>query len=294
MRVIAFFSQKGGCGKTTSCVNIAAALAEMGRRVLIVDLDSNACASRTFDRIVALDNSVAAALLGEKPLAEVIRPAGLPGLWLAPGATDLSTIEKTEGIRDRRRVTSSGRLNELALALELGELREATFDYVLLDCPGGHPFMGRAALLACGEVIIPTGLSVYDLYAATPTLQLILAAQQRRRDGRPAFLGFLPNGAGKAGVPRKMQGLLDIYAVPCFSPVRQSAALRSIAGMPRLEQRVMVLARPDSPAALSYRQVAREIELGPGAVRQTAAPLPSTEEAASREVGVDTEDQPSR
>ena len=257
MRVIAFFSRKGGCGKTTSCVNVSVALAQMGRRVLIVDLDSNACASRTFDRVGRIDNSIAAALLGEKTLAEVIQPAGPQGVWVAPGAPDLSAIEKMKGIEDSRRVDETGHLSEIALLFEIDKLGEATFDYVLLDCPGGHPYVERMALLACAEVIVPTGLSVYDLYAATPTLQLILTARQVRGDGLPAFLGFLPNGASKSGVPQKMQATLDQFSLPCFSPVRQSALLRSIAGMPQVEQRIIVLARPDNPAAVSYRQVAR-------------------------------------
>lgn len=62
MRIIAFLSQKGGCGKTTACVNLAAALAGMSRRVLIVDLDSNACASLTFNAVASLESSVASAL----------------------------------------------------------------------------------------------------------------------------------------------------------------------------------------------------------------------------------------
>ena len=260
MHTLAFFSQKGGCGKTTSCLNLAAALTTLGRRVLIIDLDSNACASRTFDVIETLDNAIAAALLGQVPLQEIARPTHLAGLWLAPGVTDLHVLETTAEIADPQRLTPAGRLSEAALALELRQLPADSFDYVLLDCPGGHPFMEHLALLACDAVIVPTGLSVYDLFAATPTLQLVLEARQVRGDGKPEFLGFLPNGAGKAGVPNTLQAKLGQYELPCLPAIRHSALLKTIAGAPRLEGRLLVTARPAHPAALSFLAAAREIE----------------------------------
>ena len=125
MRQIAFFSQKGGCGKTTSCVNIAAALASLGRRILVIDLDSNACASRTFNVLASLENSVAAALLGLRPLAEVAAPTDIPNIWLVPGATDLHTLGDVEGILDPNRRDPAGRLSALALKLELQQLDPA-------------------------------------------------------------------------------------------------------------------------------------------------------------------------
>lgn len=267
MRIIAFISQKGGCGKTTSCVNLSVALAEAGRRVLIVDLDSNACSSRTLDVISTLDNSVGAVLLGDGSLASVIRATAIDRVWLVPGSTDLSVVEQVKQNQRGDGAMEGRRIGEITLARELDQLDSGQFDYVFLDCPGGYPLMQRMALLASSEVIIPTGLSVYDLYAATPTLQLILAARRARGKDLPLFLGFLPNGAGKAGVPKKMQGVLDTYSAPCFSPVRQSALLKSIAGAPKVEQRVILLARPEHAASASYRQVAREIEMGLEAAR---------------------------
>lgn len=266
MRVISFLSQKGGCGKTTSCLNLAAALAGMGRRVLVIDLDSNACASRTFEVVGAFEDSVAAALTGVRPLMEIIRPTGLERVWLAPGATNLSQIE-TMVIHDSARADANGRLEDIALALELERLEPGTFEYVFVDCPGGNLFMARLALLASTDVIVPTGLSLLDLYAGTPTLQLILMAQEIRGTGAPVFLGFLPNGAGKKGIPRKIGKELETYAMPCFTPIRHSASMKSIASAPKIPLRLMVSAHPGHPVTASYLQVAREIELGIEAAR---------------------------
>lgn len=260
MRQIAFFSQKGGCGKTTACVNIAAALAALGRRVLVVDLDSNACASRTFGVLESLENSIAAALLGLRPLGEVIAQTEIERLWLAPGAADLHTLDDVEGVLDPNRRDHGGRLSPLALKLELQGLAHGDFDYVLLDCPGGHPILQHMALLACDEVIIPTGLSVYDLYAATPAMHLVLMAREARGDGKPAFLGFLPNGAGRRGISQRIQSKLDEYALPCLPAIRHSDLLKTLAGMPAVRQRLIVLARPESAAAVGFSAVAVAID----------------------------------
>src|SRR3989338_7926807 len=183
MRTIAFFSQKGGTGKTTSCVNVGAALAAMGRRVLIVDLDSNACASRTFGFIAAGASSVAAALCGTSSLMGVVQALPVANLWLAPGATELRALHLAGMTADPDRLDETGILRADLLAIEFARLGDDVFDYILIDCPGGNPFMDHTALLACDEVIVPTGLSVYDLYGATPTLTLIGQARQVRRDG---------------------------------------------------------------------------------------------------------------
>jgi chromosome partitioning protein len=266
MRAIAFASQKGGCGKTTSCLNIAAIIAQdFDSRVLIVDLDSNACASRTFDVVADLAGSVGGALLGQRSLASIVRPTVLPRLWLAPGSTELHVLERYTPA-DSARVASDGRLTETALATEL-ETVANEFDYVLIDCPGGHAFMQHAALLACDEVVIPTGLSAFDLFGATPTLQLIAAARCARGGELPKLIGLLLNGAGKHGPNAKTRDLLAEIPEFTLTPIRHSALLRTITVAPRIEQRVIAVARPEHPASLSYRQAAREIVLGIEAAR---------------------------
>lgn len=271
MRTIAFLSQKGGCGKTTSCVNLAVALAQMGRRVLLLDLDSNACTSLTFGFREGWDTSLVAALLGEQPLTQIIRETEVERVSLAPGAPGLSVLEQITDVASDR-ATESGHLSDIALALEMNELG-AAFDYVLLDCPGGHSFIHRLALLACNEVIVPTGLSVYDLYATIPTLQMIGTAKQIRDDKQPRFLGFLPNAATLRGIPRPLQAKLEQYDAPCFTPIRQSALLKTLPGWPTVPQRIMVLARPEHPVTGRYRQVAQEIDIGIEAARTLRAQL---------------------
>lgn len=285
MRKIAFLSEKGGVGKSTLCVNIGAALAgDLGRKVLIVDLDGMACVSRTLaPQVMTFEESVGAALIGAMPLTAVVRQTAIPNLWLAAGSVALKTIEQwvIEPETESGRTDEGGRLSEMALALELSGVSADLFDYVLLDCPGGQPFMERAALLACDEVIVPTGLAAYDFYALTPTIELIVAARKARGDGAPRFLGFLPNAATAEGVPGEMLERLAKYEAPIFSPVRESRLLKSAPGWQHLEKRVVVLSRPKSQVAASIRQVAREIKSGIEVARQLAWNDPRAGELAN-------------
>lgn len=260
MRIISFLSHKGGVGKSTCCINLAAGLAELDRRVLLIDLDSNACISRTFGQVAALENSIAAALLGMLPLPSLITPTPLKNVSLVAGSTSLGALESMV-VEEPSRRNERGQCCDTALALELNTLPEDAFDYVLLDCPGGQLTMERQALLACDEIIIPTGLAIFDLYAATPTLQLIGLAR-RLRDKKPRFLGFLPVGVAKNGLPQLFQGELDQYQAPRFSAIRHSARLKTLPASTAVDRRVILTAYPESPAAESFRQVVREIESG--------------------------------
>jgi cellulose biosynthesis protein BcsQ len=111
MRIISFMSQKGGVGKSTACVNLAAVLAERRYKILILDLDANACASQIFGAVGCPENSIAGALLGEHPLPSLIRAAGIEGIWLVPGTTLLSALDEMQ-VAQPERLTESGRLSD--------------------------------------------------------------------------------------------------------------------------------------------------------------------------------------
>jgi chromosome partitioning protein len=278
MRVIAMLSRKGGVGKTTTLFNLGVALGERGRRVLIVDLDSLAAVTRWCGQLRAGALSLGHALSGQTTLASVIVPTAFTGLWIAPGSPGLVSIEDSPNLPAARRRADGG-LRVDCLAAELGSVA-GLFDYVLLDCPSGHLFMEQLALVAADEVIIPTGPSVIDLYGAAPTLQLVGLAQSRRSDGRPSLLGFLPNEIDRAGVPEAMQQALAQYGLPCFSPIRHSALLRTLPGRADVRERSIQHVRGANPAAQSFQTVAREIDAGMAVVREPAA-LPAARPAAS-------------
>jgi len=164
MRTIAIVNEKGGTGKTTTAVNLAAALGRIGRRVLLVDLDGQAASSRWYG--VEDDNRLADAMLhggGLEPIQGVA-----DGVDLAPASGKLDSVAHD------LRPTQGGQLRKV-----LAEVRDR-YDYVLIDCPPslGNRLIGNA-LLAADEALVPVEPSVLALDG----LRILLTTLEDVRDG---------------------------------------------------------------------------------------------------------------
>ncbi len=163
MQTIAIVNEKGGSGKTTTAVNLSAALGELKRKVLLVDLDGQAASSRWLG--VEGDNSFADALWrgeGFEPIPEVI-----PGVSLAPGSGKLDSVAHD------LRPTQGGQLHKLLMQTN-------GFEYVIIDCPPslGNRLIGNA-LLAATHAIVPVETSILALDG----LKILLTTLQDIRDG---------------------------------------------------------------------------------------------------------------
>ena len=165
-RVIAVVNQKGGVGKTTTAVNLAASVAAAERRTLLVDLDPQGNASsgvgvhpRTVER------SVYDALIGRATLREVMRPTELSLLLLVPSKQDLVAAE-FELIDDPDR---SFKLRALLQDL----MGEESFDYVFIDCPPSLGILTVNALSAADRVIVPMQCEYYALEGLTSLMATI-------------------------------------------------------------------------------------------------------------------------
>ncbi len=164
-RIITVANQKGGVGKTTTTVNLAAALAQHGLRVLVVDLDPQGNASTAFDLEHGRGTpSVYDVLLGKQRLGEVVRSvAAVPNLWCVPATVDLAGAE----VELAQMMAREFRLMR-ALEAEAGGV-----DYVFVDCPPSLGLLTINALSAAAEVLIPVQCEFYALEGLTQLLETI-------------------------------------------------------------------------------------------------------------------------
>ncbi len=153
-QTIACANQKGGVGKTTTVVNLAAYLALAGDRVLVVDLDpqGNATSGLGIDRSAA-ERSVYDAVIEEAPLGDLVVTTGIDGLALVPSSISLAgaEVELTPLAQRERRLAH-------LLAPAVGE-----YDYVLLDCPPSLGLLTVNALTAADSVLVPIQCEYYAL-----------------------------------------------------------------------------------------------------------------------------------
>jgi chromosome partitioning protein len=171
MRTIAIANQKGGCGKTTTAVNLGAALAEKGCRVLIVDLDPQRHASLGFGYDISTsENTIYDVLTDAGPaLWQVIRRTKCPGLDIAPSNILLSGL-------DVKLHNTNGK--EFMLTKKLQDVRDE-HDICIIDCSPSLSFLTLNALVAANEVIIPVQAHYYAIEGLKQLLDTMQIVRQR-------------------------------------------------------------------------------------------------------------------
>ena len=175
-RIIAVANQKGGVGKTTTAINLAAALVEGGLRVLVVDLDPQGNASTGLG-IEADDRDYTTydLLVDDAPLSEVIRTTEIEDLCVIPATVDLSSA-------DIELVSNEKRSFLLHDALRQTAMDEYEWDYILIDCPPSLNLLTVNAMVAAHSVLIPLQSEFFALEGVS---QLMLTIREVRQAANP-------------------------------------------------------------------------------------------------------------
>jgi chromosome partitioning protein len=248
-RVIALVNQKGGCGKTTSAVNLSASLALAGRKSLLVDLDpqANATVSVGVDP-AALPQTIYHVLINEEvALREILTPTRVEGLWLAPASIDLAAAELELAARIGR---------ENALRKKLVPVVEE-FTYVVLDTPPSLGLLTLNALVACDAVIIPIQTHYYALLGMRQLLRTLKMVRDEVGH-QVEILGVLPTMYdARTNISKEiLQGIRDFFEGKVFeTTIHFNIKLveSSMAGVP------LFVHEPESRGAKEYMALAREV-----------------------------------
>jgi chromosome partitioning protein len=243
MRTIAIANQKGGSGKTTTAVNLAAALGERRRKVLVVDLDPQASASLWFGVRDGGQELLDVFTAKQKPsLRAIVRTLpGVSGVSLIPSSPWLARAE------DDLKAKIAGGIFKRAL-----EELPAEWDYVLIDCPPGFAVLTVNALTAAGELLAP----VLTHWAAVDGLALLHDAVQSVNPALP-WVGILPCFADLR--TRHAQDVVDELRKRFPKTLR--TVIRSNVAVPEAyaSEKPITIYAPESHGAEDYRHLAAEI-----------------------------------
>ncbi|HEX6399313.1 MAG TPA: ParA family protein, partial [Actinomycetota bacterium] len=259
--MIAIANQKGGVGKSTTAVSLGAALAELGYRVLVADLDPQGNASTGLGiRHEARDVTVYDVVVAEAEIQRAIVPTALQGLHAIPATIDLAGAEI-------ELVSQFSRETRLKKAIE--PVAEGVYDFILLDCPPSLGLLTINALTAAEELIVPIQCEYYALEGLGQLLRNVSLVQQNinpeLRVTGIVLTMFDPRTKLSEQVVDEVRRFFGdlVYDVVIPRTVRLSEA-------PGFGQPITVY-DPKSKGAESYRELAREVAVRPA----PSGPMPT-------------------
>jgi chromosome partitioning protein len=250
-RILAIANQKGGVGKTTTAVNLGAGLAELGYRVLIVDLDPQGNATTGLGvNARNLESSVYDALMNETPIEDCIEPTAVRNLFVAPATIDLAGAEI-------ELVPAFSR--ELKLRRALDSIKDE-FDYTLIDCPPSLGLLTVNGLAAADEVLVPIQCEYYALEGLGQLLRNVQLVQSNLNPKLEVSAIILTMYDARTKLAEQVaQEVRDHFGPKvCRNLVPRTVRLSEA---PSFGQPIIVF-DPSSRGAIAYRELAKEVSGG--------------------------------
>ena len=255
-RILAIANQKGGVGKTTTSVNLGASLAEMGYRVLVVDLDPQGNASTGLGvNARELEGSVYDVIMSDAAVEDCVEPTSLKNLFVVPATIDLAGAEI-------ELVPAFSR--ELKLRRALHEVRD-DYDYVVIDCPPSLGLLTVNGLAAADDVVVPIQCEYYTLEGLSQLIRNVTLVQKNLNPSLEVRGIVLTMYDARTKLADQVEQEVrkhfgrTVYQTVIPRTVRLSEA-------PSFGQPI-ILFDPTSRGAVAYRELAKEVSSG--ATRRT-------------------------
>ena len=248
MKVIAIANHKGGVGKTTTSINLSAALAHFGRSVLLIDIDPQGNSSRGLGIDVTLINkSIFEVFSGTADINAVIRKTMMKGLELLPSKLMLASIDSTFGSTVEPYTLLKRKISQI----------EKKYDYVIIDCPPSLGILTINALNAANTVLIPVQCEYFAMDAVSTILATISNIQNSSNPdlGIEGFLMTMYDAKTTLGteIASQVRGLFKENTFLTQIPRNISIPESNGRGLP------VTIFRPSSSGALAYFSLAKEV-----------------------------------
>jgi chromosome partitioning protein len=245
MKAIAIANQKGGCGKTTTAVNLSACLAAKGKKVLLIDLDPQGSAT-THLAISEFDNTMYEAMMGDLSLSQITIATEINGLDIIPADRRLGRAE----------IEIAGKSIARERILKPKVRSQDTYDFIIIDTPPNLGFLTINAMVASDTVLVPIQTEFFAIQGLSMILDLTKAISEGlNQDLRLKYLLTMYDARTKMGkeVITRVRELLgdDVFKVVIPRSIKLAEAPSY--GKP------IHLIDPESPPAIAYSQLAAEV-----------------------------------